>query len=230
MTSVLLANEVDINNITFTEIKKNTMGGHNVLLNYCNGGRNGPLIIQTPRMRAPFGADRQEPEGGGASRFTVNLTINESDTIAPFYDLVKELEDFILDSSVKYSEQWFGKKKSKDVVSELMRSVIKYPKDSKYDPTIKLKLPYNDKGAQFTLEDSNKQPINAWNGNEVDITAIPRGSELICVLQCTGINFIGKTQFGIGFKILKARVFQGNVLHNIAIIDEDSEDEVTIQD
>lgn len=227
MSAVLLSNEFSASNVSFTEPKKNQMGGHNVLINYNNNGRSGPLIIQTPRLRAPFGADRQVPDGGGPVRYSVNLSVNDDGAIGHFFSVIKNLEECVLNSGVELSEKWFGKKKSKEVVAELMRSVVKYPKEKdKYDPSIKIKLPYNEKGPQFNLEDDTKTPINVWLDGEVDISTIPKGCEFVGVIQCTGVYFIGKSQFGIGFKLLKGRVYQGNLLKNIDIIDDDDGEEV----
>ena len=226
MSAVLLSTEFSTANVSFTEPKKNQMGGHNVLINYNNNGRSGPLIVQTPRLRAPFGADRQVPEAGGPVRYTVNLSINNEGNTGQFFNFIKDLEETVLNAGVELSDKWFGKKKSKEVVAELMRSVVKYPKDKdKYDPTVKIKLPYNDKGAQFNVEDENKTPINIWLDGEIDLSAIPKGSEVIAVIQCTGVYFIGKSQFGIGFKLLKARVYQGTLLKNIDIVDDDDDAE-----
>lgn len=226
MSAVLLSNEFSISNVSFTEPKKNQMGGHNVLINYNHNGRSGPLIIQTPRIRAPFGIGRQVPDGGGPVRYTLNLSVNNDGATGQFFELVKSIEEAVLNAGVDLSENWFGKKKSKEVVAELMRSVVKYPKEKdKYDPTVKIKLPYNDKGAQFNAEDEKKNPINVWLDGEMDLTSIPKGSEVIGVIQCTGVYFIGKSQFGVGFKMLKTRVYQGGLLKNIDIIDDEDENE-----
>ena len=224
MSTVLMSSEFSNENVSFTEPKKNQMGGQNALINYNNNGRSGPLIIQTPRLRAPFGADRQVPEGGGPVRYTLNLSINNDGASGQFFEFIKNLEETVLNAGVELSEKWFGKKKSKEVVAELMRSVIKYPKEQgKYDPTVKLKLPYNDKGAQFNLEDEKKNPVNVWVDGEINLEAIPKGAEMVCVIQCTGVYFIGKSQFGIGFKVLKARVYNGAMLRNIDIVDDDDD-------
>lgn len=226
MATVLLPQEFKESNMTFTEPRKNQMGGSNVLINYATDRKTGSLIIQTPRLRAPFGADRQESESGGASRYNVNLTVNNEGKVGEFFEVIKQIEQCVLNTAVEKSEQWFGKKKSKEVVEELMRSVVKYPKQKdKYDPTLKVRLPSNDKGPQFTLEDSSKTPITVWVDGELDLSTIPKGCELVAVIQCTGVYFIGKTQFGIGFKLLKARVFEGNLLKNIDIIDDDNDNE-----
>ena len=226
MSAVLLSNEFSTANVSFTEPKKNQMGGHNVLINYNHNGRSGPLIIQTPRLRAPFGADRQVPDGGGPVRYTLNLSVNNDGATGQFFEFIKGLEETVLNAGVDLSDKWFGKKKSKEVVAELMRSVVKYPKEKdKYDPTIKIKLPYNDKGPQFSLEDENKTNMSFWVDGKMDLSSIPKGAEMTAIIQCTGIYFIGKSQFGIGFKILKARVYAGNQLQNISIIDDEEEQE-----
>lgn len=226
MSAVLLSNEFSVSNVSFTEPKKNQMGGQNALINYNHNGRSGPLIVQTPRLRLPFGASRQDPEGGGPPRYTINLSVNESGgPQTQFFEFIKQLEECVLNAGVEKSDVWFGKKKSKEVVSELMRSVVKYPKEKdKYDPTVKIKLPYNDKGPQFNLEDEKKNPINVWLDGEIDLSAMPKGAEAVCVIQCTGVYFIGKSQFGIGFKVLKARVYHGNLLKNIDIIDDEDDE------
>ena len=228
MSAVLLTNEFDVSNISYSDPKKNTMGGQNVLINYSPNGRGGPIVIQTPRMRVPFGYERQEPEGGGQSRYSVNLTLVNDGQIGKFFDVIKEIEDHVKNTAVDKSEEWFGKKKSLEVVSELMRSVVKYPKDPKYNPTLKVKLPTNDKGPQCTLEDEKKCKIDIFPNDEIDFSPIEKGCEMTCVLQCTGVYFIGKSQFGIGFKVLKARIYNGNPLRNIEIVDE--EDENAYQD
>lgn len=225
MSAVLLSNEFNESNVSFSEPKKNQMGGQNVLISYNNNGRSGPLVIQTPRLRAPFGASEDQPEGGGPVKYSVNLTLNNEGNTGKFFNLIKNLETCVKNASVEHSEKWFGKKKSLDVIEELNRSVIKYPKNDKYDPTIKIKLPYNEKGPQFSLEDENKINMSFWVDGKMDLSSIPKGAEMTAIIQCTGIYFIGKSQFGIGFKILKARVYAGNQLQNISIIDDDEEQE-----
>jgi hypothetical protein len=226
MAGVLLTNEFDESKINFGEPKKNTMGGSNVLISYNNGNGNTPLVIQTPRLRAPFGSNCQVPEGGGPNKYSVNLSVSDGDnSVGKFFNIIKNIEKAVKDTGVKNSELWFGKKKSSDVVDELMRSIVKYPKDTKYNPTIKFKLPYNDKGPQFNLEDENKQSINVWVEGNMDLSCIEPGCEMTAIIQCTGVYFIGKTQFGIGFKILKARVYSSNQLKNLTIVDDEEEEE-----
>ncbi len=226
MASILLSHEFNESNISYSEPKKNSMNGQNILINYNQSGRNGPVVIQTPRLRVPFGFDRQEPEGGGAVRFSVNVSVNNDGNIGKFYEVVQKLEAHVKKTAVEKSETWFGKKKSQEVIEDdLFKSVIKYPKQKdKYDPTVRIKLPYNDKGPQFSLEDENKIPISLSVDEEFDFSALSPGCEITAIIQCTGVYFIGKSSFGIGFKLLKARVYSNNRLKNLTIIDDEEED------
>lgn len=230
MSSILLSNEFQTENLSFSEPKKNSMGGNNVLINYEINGRPSPIIIQTPRLRVPFGIDKQEPEGGGASRFYVNLSLNNTGATGKFFDVIKSIEQVVKNTAVEQSEQWFGKKKTLEVVEELMRSTIKYPKDTKYDPTLKIKLPFNNNGPTYTLYDESKEKIKIYLDGELDLSCIEKGCDLTCIIQCTGVYFIGKSQFGIGWRLLQAKVHRANKLSGYSIVDKDDELEQLYED
>ena len=64
MSAVTLPSDFKIENVSFKEPKKNAVGGQSILLNYQNDliNKNGPLILQTPKMRIPFGLDITEAD------------------------------------------------------------------------------------------------------------------------------------------------------------------------
>lgn len=224
MSLVLLPNEFDLHNLSFSEPKKNSMGGTTIVISYTKDGKTQPLNIQTPRLRSPFGYDAQQPEGSQVVKYAVNLTVNNSDNINKFLETIKAIENLVKEKAAENSEQWFGKKKSIDDID--LNSVIKYPKNEKYDPTIKVKFTYSTKEARFALEDENKNPINVWDDSKktLDLTAISKGCHLLSIIQCTGVYIIRKKEIGIGFRILKARVYCEPTFQNLTIID-DEEDE-----
>ena len=63
---VVLTSTFNIENVSFKEPKKNSAGGQSVLLNYYNEKTKklGPLLLQTPKMRMPFGPDVSTAENG----------------------------------------------------------------------------------------------------------------------------------------------------------------------
>ena len=82
MSSVILANDFKIENVSFKEPKKNSNGGLSILLNYFNEktNKNGPLLVQTPKMRMPFGVDAAESENGGPIRYSFNVSLAKDDS------------------------------------------------------------------------------------------------------------------------------------------------------
>ena len=121
-----------------------------------------------------------------------------------------------------------SKKLSPELVNEFYKSAEKFPKDPKWPSTLKVKLPFDKKGApQFVLYDENKKPIDIVDSDgNVDPNAIPKGCEAVCLIQSTGVWFVGKTQFGVGYKLLQAKIYKSNKLSGYSIVDSEPEDEV----
>ena len=56
------------------------------------------------------------------------------------------------------SESWFSKKLSAELVNEFYKSAEKFPKDPKWPSNLKVKLPFDKKGApQFVVYDEKKK-------------------------------------------------------------------------
>ena len=81
MSTVILASKFKIENVSFQEPRKNPSGGQSILLNYYNESakKNGPLLMQTPKMRMPFGPDISTAENGG-KRYSVNTSLDKLKT------------------------------------------------------------------------------------------------------------------------------------------------------
>lgn len=228
MTQILLTNEFEINNVSFTQPRKNTMGGQNILVNYSSGPdqRPGPLVFQTPRLRAPFGVDRQENEGAGPVKFNVNVSLAHGDSpneqVQAFTDNIRALDDFVKEKGVELSSSWFGKAKSADVIDELYKPCEKHAKDPKWASTLKLKLPLREGKPMFDVYDDSKNKLNiVGEDGELSPDFLPKGCQIVALIQCTGIWFMGKTQFGIGWKVLQMKVYQTGGLVGYSIIDDD---------
>jgi hypothetical protein len=48
---------------------------------------------------------------------------------------------------------------------------------------------------------------------------------MVCLIQPTGVWFVGKTQFGVGYKLLQAKLFKTNKLSGYSIVDSDVEED-----
>ena len=63
------------------------------------------------------------------------------------------------------------------------------------------------------------------NSGELNLDCIQRGCEIVALIQCTGVWFMGKTQFGIGWKVLQIKVYQTHKLIGYAIVDDEDVEE-----
>ena len=232
--TIVLPNEFDPDAINFLPPKPNKLGGQSVLINYNppESERGGAFILQTCRVRIPFGIDSSKPENGGPVKYHFSVSMANDDTqneqLRQFTQNVRSI-----DEKAKLHPQentaWFGKKLSEELVKEFYKSAEKFPKDPKWPSTLKVKLPFDKNGeAQFKLYDENKKQINIVDSDgNVDTSAIPKGCEAVCLVQSTGVWFVGKTQYGVGYKLLQAKIYKSNKLSGYAIVDSEDEIEET---
>lgn len=232
--TIVLPNEFDKNGINFLPPKQNPRGGQSVLLNYTQDGNvnNGPFIMQTCRVRLPFGVDQSKPQNGEPVKYHISVSLANDETtneqLKQFTSNIRDI-DGLTKKMPQDSDTWFGKKLSEELVNEFYKSAEKFPKDPKWPSTLKVKLPFDKKGApQFVLYDENKKPINILDSDgNINADAIPKGCEAVCLVQSTGVWFVGKTQFGVGYKLLQAKIYKSNKLSGYSIVDSEPEDEVS---
>tara|TARA_A100001015_G_C15034932_1_gene735572 strand:+ start:765 stop:1544 length:780 start_codon:yes stop_codon:yes gene_type:complete len=231
---VVLASTFKIENVSFKEPKKNAVGGQSVLLNYWNENtrKNGPLLLQTPKMRMPFGPDISTAENGG-KRYSVNTSLAHTDSpnlnLKQFTEIIRVLDEFTKKFAVDNSEMWFGKKQKIEVIEEFYKSAEKKSKNDKYPSTIKLKLPVKMVGTpdsqkpvpQFEIYDDSKNNINVVVEHDIDLSCLEKGADIIGLIQCTGVWFVGKTQLGLGWKIVQVKTFKSQKIVGYSIVDED---------
>jgi len=235
MSTVILASEFKIENVSFKEPRKNAIGGQSILLNYSNEStkKNGPLILQTPKMRMPFGPDVAESDNGGAKRYSVNTSLanseSENQNLKVFTEVLRVIDQHTKQFAVDNSELWFGKKQKMEVLDEFYKSAEKHSKNDKYPSTLKMKLPVKTVGdkyiPQFDVYNESKELVNIVNDSEIDVSCLEKGSEIVAIIQCTGVWFVGKTQFGVGWKIVQLKTFRNQKLVGYSIVDDDPEEE-----
>lgn len=227
--SIVLSNEFDESSVKFLPPKQNKHGSQFAYVNYNNSETNGAFILQTCRVRIPFGVDQSKPQNGEPVKYHLSISLANSETqnaqLHQFTEIIRTIDNKAKEFS-KTDSLWFGKKLSEELCSEFYKSAEKFPKDSKWPSTLKVKLPFVNGVPQFAVYDDNKKPINVVDedGN-VDFSSIPRGSEAVCLIQPTGVWFVGKTQFGVGYKLLQAKIYKSDKLSGYSIVDSEDEEE-----
>ena len=228
--TILLPNEFESENVVFLPPKVNKLGGKSVLMNYKDGEKSSPYILQTCRVRVPFGIDQNKQDNGGVKyhiSFSLANDSTENEQLKTFTKNIRDVDD-MAKQFPQNNESWFDKKLKPDIVKEFYKSAEKFPKDSKWPSTLKAKLPFDRKGVpQFVLYDENKKPIDILDSDgNMNTDCIPKGSEAVFLLQPTGVWFVGKTQYGVAYKVVQGKIYKGNKLTGYSIVDEEEEEEV----
>jgi hypothetical protein len=161
MASVIKLNDCSIDQINFSEVHKNKLGGKAIYITIKN---NQKLMLQLPPTRAPFGLSPFEDKATKKVTYTIPISLDD-DTLKQFF---VNLDAKILDYVCSNSEEILGKKMSMEVITELYTPLTKYGKDSAYAPQLKLKVQqgrngefvpkaYDTKRNNISLEDIEKQ-------------------------------------------------------------------------
>jgi hypothetical protein len=238
MSSPILPKSININNIKYSEVKVLKSGAKSVYINYSTG----KLRVQTPVMYLPYGVN----EGGYVDKnakidptkvenkdkkYDINLSFKgyeENTKISEFLNKLKELETKIIDDAYEYREAWFKDDfdNNKLFLARLFTPMIKVDKDKttgkvvgKYPPTIRFKLPYDNKEDKFTFNSFN---MNGEGIDLIDIITKLKGGKAQLIVELNSIWFSGG-KFGCTWKVITGK-FQRSITNDISFI-EDSDTE-----
>jgi hypothetical protein len=127
--------------------------------------------------------------------------------------MLQAFEEKVKEDAQKNARDWFGKASmSKEVVEALWSPMLKYPKnqqtmepDTTRPPTLKLKLPAWGGEYKFELFDVQNNILIPNEDGVTPVQAIPKGSEIACIIQCGGIWF-ANGKFGVTWKLYQGVV------------------------
>lgn len=198
--SIILYSNFDAAQINFDPITRNKKGGKMCYMSY--GPNKKRIFVQTPpNLACPFGVSKYEDEKSGDISYSIDIAFRDMDTdpkMKVFYDKMAELNEVMLAQAVKNSTEWMGKTMSRDVIAEFYRSLIKEPKDPKYSPTMKIKIPMSNGAPSVDIFTEDKE--------KTTIDYITKGTTLRCLLELKTVWFINKTLFGCTWQLVQAGV------------------------
>lgn len=233
----------NVSKVTLSKTKdsKAIAGFKSAFLNY-NGDNK--LFVQTPSLPTPFGlsafaGNKDQPQAAGAPKYTLDLNLRGYDSnpkVIAFYNLLKDLDNYMIDQGVKNSVAWFGKAKSREVVEDNYNPMLKLSVNKKtgeaYDPSVKVKVQYKrDNTNEFDCEifNSKNEPLEDTLVETLK-EAVKARSEVTCVIECTGLYVQGTGKFGLGWKLIQARIDKSSGSSGLehgrpAFVDEDADSE-----
>ena len=172
-SKLVLYSDFDINQLQFSPPSVNNKQQKTAWVKY-QGKR---CMIQTPEVTFPFGITsyQNKPENNK----TLALQLDNP----KFLEVVRAIDAKVLAYVHEHCEAFFGKRYTPEFLEDLFRSNVKYGKDDKYPPTLRIKI-------QDTVKycDSNSE--------EVDRCYLTKQSKGKCMMQLGAVYFMDKS-FGL---------------------------------
>ena len=227
MSKPITAAKFSLSNLTVDPVKKGLDNSPAAIVYISYGG--GKLRVQSPRMPIPF--DSGDYQGNG--KFKLNLDFRNSTSnpkVAAYYDMLRAIDDFVIDAGVKNSKNWLGLDKvSRETVSALYTKSVRIGKDKEGKDrspvqSVAIKKNYKTQVFDAVVYDDQDRKIEGVTPMEV----LRRGAEVKCVLDATSI-WVAGGKFGISWKLVQARVEQAADTSAAApaFVDDDDEGETT---
>jgi hypothetical protein len=210
MAQLIQWNQINVDDITFGAPKSLDSGGK--FIGLYHNKKN--LVFQTPPLVAPYGLGKW-PQTGPVNKYSLDLSINNPE----FLNILKQLDEKIVNTALASSVSWFKKKiNTCDVIEALYTNIVKYSKDpeaaAKYPPVVKFNLPY--KNGKFECEAYNEER------EQIDMeTAVTKRTTVTAIVQCSSL-WVAGDKFGCTFKVLQMKVLKNNEsISGYAFVDED---------
>jgi len=198
MSSIIHPSNFNTKNITISAPRTLQSGAKQAYVN--NGGER--LIMQTAiAMTVPFGVNIADKFG--PPEYSVELSFRGQDQrpeIKEFLDVMKSIDEVMIQEGVKNSVAWFKSKLSEDVIRAFYTPCVKYSKDKEgnvlsYPPNLKLKLRKVNNDFETKFYDLNGSP---YKGVAVEDLLV-KGVQVTAIMECGGVWFAG-SKFGLTWR------------------------------
>jgi hypothetical protein len=252
---IVKAESLDMSKVTFSDVKVDQHGRKMVYINMKdNTGRNGKILVQTPKMYAPNGLKRwrkKDAIDNKDDKFELELSFSGEDgqdknaqSIKGFHNKWKEFDECIKQAAVDKSKEWFGKSKMtlelvEDKYIPMVRVAMKDDEILPYPSRVRCKLDREmDSDGNCTgrflsnkrektpvlLFDENKKPIEL-NENNAE-TVVPKGCQVVCILELVYLS-IGMN-VSVKWKLVQAKVYKKqDAITEYAMLDDEELEEET---
>tara|TARA_Y100000816_G_C26082594_1_gene570817 strand:+ start:202 stop:897 length:696 start_codon:yes stop_codon:yes gene_type:complete len=219
---IVKSSNFDSSKLVATPATKNKQGSLSVHLNYnSDNGTEKKISLQTPKMICPFGMSEFPTEYGPKYSIDVSFSEKNSDTsVEQFYDTLKSIDEFMIETAHQNSKEWFGKQMSKEVIEELYRPLVKPGKERKDNPeerypdTVKFKIRTLQGRKNVEAYTEQKQPTNIDN--------LKAGSRIKCIVEFSPIWFVNKN-FGLTLNLLQTVLSKPDKISGFSFDDSDDE-------
>ena len=227
MAPVVTASDFKIDSIVFGKHKPNINGGYNIDITIGNGTEE--TLIQTPKMKAPFGisTDKTNPFKKSLDVSFQGIELNPS--MKSFREMIESIDQLVIEYAVKNSKTFFKKELSADVIKEYYNSGIKISAKEQYSDTFKMRLvflkPNPEKGYP-----NGKYITTYWDpkGGEQNDSFLDKWDSVRGLIR-PSMLWVANKGFGIQWVCTQVCVFKQQKTTGFAFKKtEDSDDEAEI--
>ena len=222
MPSVLTATNFSVDSVTFGKHKPNTNGGYNIELTVGDG--NDEILIQTPKMRAPFGISTDKTNPFKKSLDVSFQGLDKNEGIKSFRSLIEKMDASIINYALNNSETFFKKKLTREVIAEYYYSGIKVSKKKEYSDTFKFKVLFMKPNPEKNLP-NGKFITSFWDpaGKEQNENYLDKGDTVTALIK-PQMLWVANRSFGITWVCTQLRVQKQQKITGYAFKKTDDDD------
>jgi hypothetical protein len=206
---------------------------------------NNALVIQTPLMHT-WGIqefiDKKTNVGDGKFKLSLNFPMEPTPETDMFKEKLTVFTDTIINLVVENSAMFFSKKKSHEVVSDILYPILKHSKikestdiDYTKPPFISIKVDnnYDNINKEYTnqlkvlvCDKNSKKLYPSDDPDDVPMNYVSKSSNVIAIIKCNNI-WTGPSNWGISFTVTQIMVVTPgeSLKSNICQIKFDNNDE-----
>ena len=182
--------------VSFSSLERNKAGGKQAFVSASQS--NNKVFIQFPAMVSPFGISAyKDPSSGKIMSYNMDVSFRhaeENPKVAECLDMIKFLDETLLEHATECSEEWFGKQMEQSVVKEFMRPLLRHS-NPEYPPSVRLKIPVINGVETCRFFDQQKQEVPMEYASK-------KGTTVMCICEVSPIWFVNKS-FGMTLKAVQ---------------------------
>ena len=248
--SIIKAVNLDLNRVSFSDVKTDNHGRKMVYVNY-NGGK---IMVQTPKMYVPNGIKRWRKKDAVDNKddsFEMELSFGGEDKedknsveIKEFHNKLEQFDSLVKNAIMSKSKEWLGKPKvSMETIEDAYYAPsVKIPTDKDgnvldYPSRVRAKIDRERDGdsdnftGRFLSNKRFKTPVLMFDEskNQIDMNesnfemVVPKGSQVICVLELVYLSIT--TKVSAKWKLVQAKVYRNQQsITGYAMLDEEQEE------
>ena len=236
-SAIISVSNLDINKVSFGDIRMNKAGGKTVPIKY--NGQN--LQIRLPKSMYPMGINIRDTENGASYQLALTLkgcdsyakerATTETGELGSLYNFLLDMQEKLLQTSITNSVKWFSKSRTREILADSMKQFVspsvekingEWVPTGKYPPSFRMKVPVYDGRVTMDVSDHSGKPIEVDTEN---IGAVfPKRVEASVVVAPS--VYISNQTFGVTWRVTYARVSPPQRLTAAQVFADEIEEEV----